>query len=100
MVQRFKGIANILASKGMMDTVDVDSNIKNLYFDIAAGDSEPITLDMLMRITDKKHIVFGTDYPHSPATVVLNKKEHFENNPKYKDIIDDIYEINGKKLLK
>lgn len=99
MVQRFKGISGILASKGMMEVVDVDANIKNLYFDIA-GDPEPIALDMLMMITDKEHIIFGTDYPHSPASVILKKKEHFENNPKYKDLINDIYENNGRKLIK
>lgn len=98
MVQRFKGISKILASKGMMEEVNVEENIKNLYFDIA-GDPEPIALDMLLMITDENHIVFGTDYPHSPAKVILNKKEHFENNKKWKDILNKIYSENGKQLL-
>ncbi len=98
MLQRYKGISNILASKGMMESVNVEDNIKNLYFDIA-GDPEPIALDMLLMIADEEHIVFGTDYPHSPAPVILNKKEHFEKNEKWKTIINKIYTENGKRLL-
>ncbi len=34
---------------------------------------------------DKNKIVYGSDYPHSPAKVVIAKKNHLDNNEKYKN---------------
>ena len=99
MLQRFSGVSGILASLGMMDVVDVKEELKNLYFDIA-GDPEPVALDMLLMITDEEHIVYGSDFPHSPAKIVTDKKHHFENNEKYGSIIKKIYYGNAEKLLK
>ena len=98
MKQRFAGISAILAAKGMMEQVNIEDNLKNLYYDIA-GDPEPIQLDMLLMITDAAHLVFGTDYPHSPASVILNKKKHLEENGNYETLLPSIYEGNGRNLL-
>lgn len=99
MVQRFIGISEILASKNMMKEINVWDNLKNLYFDIA-GDPEPFALDMLLMITDSEHIVLGTDYPHSPESVILKKKNHLEKNPKYQNILPNVYKANAKNILK
>lgn len=61
---------------------------------------EPVALDMLLMITDEEHIVYGSDFPHSPAKIVTDKKHHFENNEKYGSIIKKIYYGNAEKLLK
>lgn len=99
MGQRFKGVSGILASMGMMETVDVDAEMSGLYFDIA-GDPEPAQLQMLRMMADDSHIVYGSDFPHSPAKVVLAKKTHFDGNETYNDIRDDIYSYNAERLLK
>ncbi len=99
MLQRFKGVSGILASLGMMDVVNLQEEFKNLYFDIA-GDPEPVALDMLLMVADKNKIVYGSDYPHSPAKVVVAKKQHLDNNEKYKELLKNIYKTNAKKLLK
>lgn len=98
MLQRFKGVSGILASLGMMDTVDVEAEFSKLYFDIA-GDPEPTHLDMLHMATSDEHIVYGSDFPHSPAPIVTAKKKHFDENEKYDGIREKIYADNALRLL-
>ena len=50
-------------------------------------------------VADDSHIVYGSDFPHSPAKVVTAKKKHFESNEKYLKLIDEIYKENAAKLL-
>ena len=98
MLQRFMGVSGILASMGMMEMVDAKEEFKHLYFDIA-GDPEPVALDMLRMVADDSHIVYGSDFPHSPAKVIIAKKKHFENNEKYQELLQQIYQENAFKLL-
>ena len=99
MLQRFVGVSGILAQLGMMETVDAREEFKHLYFDIA-GDPEPVALDMLRMVADDDKIVFGSDFPHSPARVIIAKKRHFEGNEKYANLIKKVYQENAAKLLK
>lgn len=99
MLQRFAGVSGILASLGMMETVDAHEEFSRLYFDIA-GDPEPVALDMLLMVADESRIVYGSDYPHSPAKIVTAKKKHLESNAKYSALIGKIYVENAQKLLR
>lgn len=67
---------------------------EKLYFDIA-GDPEPVALDMLRMVAPDDHIVFGSDFPHSPARVILMKKKHFDENVKWDGIRKRIYSGNN-----
>ena len=98
MLQRFDGVTGILAALGMMETVDAKSEFERLYFDIA-GDPEPTHLDMLRMVTTDDHILYGTDFPHSPAKIVAAKKQHFDANPEYDGIREQIYAENARRLL-
>ncbi len=99
MVQRFTGVSGILASMGMMETVNVQAEFEKLYFDIA-GDPEPVQLKMLQMVASDDHIVYGSDFPHSPAKVIQAKKKHFDENSEYDGIREKIYSLNGVQLLK
>ena len=48
-------------------------------------------------VAEDSHIVFGSDYPHSPAMVIEKKKKHFDENEKYDEIRKQIYCDNAKK---
>ncbi len=63
----------------MMETADAKAELEKLYFDIA-GDPESVALDMLRMVAADDHIVFGNDFPYSPAKVILMKKKHFDQN--------------------
>ncbi len=88
----------VLADRGMMEPVDIHEEFKNLYFDIA-GDPEPVALDILLMVTDVDHVVYGSDFPYVAGKSVIAKKRHFENNEKYKPLIESIYRKNAVKLL-
>ena len=98
MLQRFNGVVGVLAARGMMEPVDIQNEFKNLYFDIA-GDPETVALDMLLMVTDVNHVVYGSDFPYVAGKAIIGKKKHFENNEKYKPMIDSIYRKNAVKLL-
>jgi len=65
-----------------------------------ATNPEPVTMDMLIMVAEDSHIVFGSNYPHSPANVIIAKKKHFDENDKYARIRELIYGSNYKQLLK
>ena len=94
MLQRFTGVSGILSSMGMMETVDVKVEFEKLYFDIA-GDPEPVQLSMLRMVAADECIVYGSDFPHSPAKVVLAKKKHFDGNKDYDEIREKIFRKCG-----
>ncbi len=98
MTQRFAGVSGILASMGMMVKVDVMAEFEKLYFDIA-GDPEPGQLKALQAVAADDRIVYGSDFPHSPARVVVMKKKHFDANPDYDGVREKIYSENAVKLL-
>ncbi len=98
MLQRFTGVSGILASMGMMEQVDVQKEFQNLYFDIA-GDPEPVALDMLLSVAGEEKIVYGSDFPHSPAKVILAKKKHLDENPRYVRLLRKVYGENQRNCL-
>ena len=56
---------------------------------------EPVALDMLRMVTPEDPIVFGSDYPHSAASMILKKKSRFDSNPKFDDIRQTICAENA-----
>ena len=73
MKQRAGAMFQMLAAMKIMDTVDVTAELKNLYFDLA-GDPMPEQMEILLKITDVDHLLYGSDYPYVPAQIWLNKK--------------------------
>lgn len=98
MLQRFIGVSGILASLGITQAVDVQSEFDKLYFDIA-GDPEPVALDMLLMVESTDKIVYGSDFPHSPAKVILSKKKHLDDNVKYARLLGKIYGTNATNCI-
>ena len=98
MRDRFTGVSGILAKLGMIETMNVQEEFQKLYFDIA-GDPDPNQLNMLRMVTEDANIVYGSDYPHSPAAVVLAKKKHFDANPAFDAVRPRIYAENAGRLL-
>lgn len=54
---------------------------------------------MLLSITDDNHIVYGSDFPHSPAKIIEMKKRDLEHSKKWESILPKIYGENGARLL-
>ena len=72
---RFDGLSKILIPKGLMQDVDIKKSVAKLYFDLS-GNPAPHLLDWLLTITAPDKIMYGADFPFTPAALVksnLNK---------------------------
>ena len=56
--------------------------------------------DIRWMVAADEHMVFGSDFPYSPARVTLAKKKHFDENKEYDKIRENIYSENAVELLK
>ena len=98
MKSRAAGMFGLLSAMGKMETVDVEAGVKNLWFDLA-GDPTPDQMDILLRITDAEHIVYGSDYPYVMAPIALKRKKALDEELSRRGWTDRIYGENAAKLL-
>ena len=82
---RMDGISHVLVPAGMMSNVDVLLAVRSLYFDLA-GDAEPVMLDALLKVADPTHLLYGSDWPYTPAPLALRKAEALFHGPHAKAI--------------
>ncbi len=98
MKSRAKGMFNLLAAKKMMPPTDIEKGIGKLYFDLA-GDPMPDEMDMLLKITDKEHIVYGSDYPYVLSSILLKKKESLDRELSARNWMEQVYVKNATTLM-
>ena len=58
-----------MAAKGLMEPIDWDANLKAFYYDLAGG-ATPKVVKALLTITTSDRLLYGSDYPYQPATVL------------------------------
>lgn len=97
-IHRLTGISEVLIPHGKMKKVDVKANFKKLYFDIA-GDTLPVAFDVLLKIADPSHIMYGGDFPYTPAPVIIKKKNDLLSHPTIQPYLEEILYRNAKKLF-
>lgn len=95
---RLAGISRVLVPAGMMEPVDVDEEIGRLWFDIA-GDIFPTGLPALLSMADPKHIVFGADFPYTPAPLIAARNEQLLTCPELEGIREDVMHANADRLF-
>ncbi len=98
MKSRAGGMFKLLAAMDRMKPVDVEAGLKNLWFDLA-GDPTPDQMEMLLRITDADHIVYGSDYPYVLALILLKRKEALDADLMHRGWTNQVYTENAKELL-
>ena len=62
---RIKSLLPALAQRGLFPDVDLETSLKQLYFDLA-GAPTPEVVQTLLSITSPDHLLYGTDYPYVP----------------------------------
>ena len=82
----------------MMKPVDIEACIDRLYFDLA-GDPLPEEMDMLLSITDERHILYGSDYPYVPASILKKKKAMLDEALAKRGQMEQVYVKNANTLL-
>ena len=98
MKSRAKAMFGLLAARNMMEPIDIEQSIGRLYFDLA-GDPMPDEMDMLLKITNREHIVYGSDYPYVLAPILLKKKEALDRELTSRKWMDQVYVRNAASLL-
>lgn len=98
MKQRANTIFKTLAGENRLDAVDVETELKKFYFDLA-GDPMPEEMDILLKITDEDHLIYGSDFPFTPAQILLSKKKILDEELEKRDLTKKIYCDNAKKVL-
>ena len=66
---RMKSILPAMVLQGYMQPIDWEGNLSRLYFDLAGSPTIDI-LHSLLAITTPDHILYGSDYPYLPDTVL------------------------------
>lgn len=75
---RLESLQPVLMAQGLLDhPIDVKGNIDKLYFDLA-GTPAPDLLPFLLNITTDDRIMYGGDYPFTPAPLVKKNLERLE----------------------
>lgn len=66
---RMKSILPAMVGQGYMQPVDWEGNLSRLYFDLAGNPTAEVIHSLLTIITPD-HILYGSDYPYLPDTVL------------------------------
>ena len=98
MKQRAKAMFAMLAGMQMMKPVDMEAGMKQLYYDLA-GDPMPEAMDMLLKITDESHLLYGSDFPYVPAQALLGKKNGLDDELAKRHWLAKIYCQNSQELI-
>ena len=101
-VPRMKMVHPAMVAKGLMNPIDWEANLKNLYYDLAGG----VTLEViktLLAITTPDHLMYGSDYPYQPVAVLTENLNKLRSALKSDDMlapqIDGILWSNAYKLF-
>lgn len=78
-IPRMKSIHPIMVDKGIMKEIDWNTNLSKLYYDLA-GNPTPEIIKMLLTITTPDHIMYGSDFPYQPSTILLQNKDALQKN--------------------
>ena len=93
---RMAGISRVLVPAGMMEDADVLGCLRSLYYDVA-GDAEPVMLDALLKIADPAHLLYGSDWPYTPAPLARAKLASLLEGP-HGLMPEDLFWKNGASL--
>lgn len=66
---RMKSILPAMVGQGYMQPIDWEGNLSRLYFDLAGNPTAEV-IHSLLTITTPDHILYGSDYPYLPDTVL------------------------------
>lgn len=98
LVDRLAGITEILAARGMGETVAPREALDRFYFDLA-GNALDACIPGLLTVTTPDHLLFGGDYPYTPAPVVAENLQKLREHPLTAPHLDHILRRNAQQLF-
>lgn len=102
-IPRMQAVHPIMLVNGLMETIDWESNLSRLYYDLAGNPTAKI-IETLLSITTADHLLYGSDYPYVNADVAgssLDKlRKLLTSNPEWEKWTHDILNDNSIKLFR
>jgi quercetin dioxygenase-like cupin family protein/predicted TIM-barrel fold metal-dependent hydrolase/quinol monooxygenase YgiN len=68
-IPRMKALYPVMRQNGLVGDIDFDRNIASLWFDLAGSPTEG-TVDALLTLTSRDHLLYGSDYPYVAPVAV------------------------------
>lgn len=98
LVDRLAGITSILEAQGLGTAVEPRKALDNFYFDLA-GNALDACIAGLLTITTPNHLLFGGDFPYTPAPLISENIRKLREHPLTAPHLDDILEHNAARLF-
>lgn len=99
---RMKAVHPAMLAKGLMQPIDWEANMRNLYFDLAGGAS-PQVVKTLLTITTPDKLLYGSDYPYQPSPVLQKAQSDMRRwlaeDPELALYADDFLRYNALRLF-
>lgn len=101
-IPRFRSIYPVVHQKGLIGEVDIDKNLKNIYYDLAGNPTSEVIKELLT-ITTPEHIMYGSDFPYLSNNVLnknlLSLKQEIEKDKELEKYSQDFLYKNADKLF-
>jgi predicted TIM-barrel fold metal-dependent hydrolase len=78
LADRIAGVLGMLPMTSRLQPDDVFSELRRIFYDVA-GFALPRLLPALLEIVDHDHLLYGSDWPHSPEPVITKLIADLEN---------------------
>ncbi len=77
-IPRMKALYPVMRQNNLIGEIDFDANLASLYFDLAGSPTQG-TIDALLTITTRDHLLYGSDYPYVAPVAVKNILSDLQN---------------------
>lgn len=77
-IPRMRSLYPVMKQNGLVGEIDFEKNIACLYFDLAGSPSDE-TVQVLLTLTTREHLLYGSDYPYVAPQVIKNNMERMKS---------------------
>lgn len=101
-IPRMRSIHPAMQAKGLMAPIDWEKNLSRLYYDLA-GNPSPEVVKTLLTITSPDHLLYGSDFPYQPVSVLSGNLEKLKQSLKadkaLAPFVEKILSGNARRLF-
>ena len=77
-IPRMRSLYPVMKQNGLVGEIDFEANIASLWFDLADSPSDE-TVQALLTLTTRDHLLYGSDYPYVAPQVIKNNMERMKS---------------------
>lgn len=98
---RMKSILPVMVQNRLMHDIDWEGSLSRLYFDLAGNPTTDV-INTLLTITTPDHLLYGSDYPFLPDSIMQNNINTLKNTLKKEEFAEHYEKIfwqNAERLF-